>query len=1074
MGLSRKDKTSRNKGLNITNQGLAVPGLYESVINQKLKSQLEQLNPEDIFTEKIDPAESPQVFSDYLRGPIRQLLQEIKENSDDDEILVNERAAVNRILDLLRDIRADYDNTEALIPEEENPALLRTVLPAIELRDHLHLSASSVPRPQTSLVRSSLFTGAKHDPSLSSELIKEIASADVVELLVSFVKWSGIRPLLEELRRFTNRGGRLRIITTTYMGATQAKAIEELAKLSNTEIKISYDSESTRLHAKAYLFYRDSGFTTAYVGSSNLSKAATTSGLEWNVKITNQDQPETINKMSATFESYWNEREFESFSEHSKEKFYAALAREQRRGQSDQWTSAFFDLKPYAFQEEILDKLESERLVHGRYRNLLVAATGTGKTMVAAFDYKRFLSANPDKTRFLFVAHRQEILVQSLNTFRAVLKNANFGELQVGSFQASSVNQLFISIQSLNSMNLSQTLPLDHYDYIVVDEFHHAAAKSYQNLLEHFSPSILLGLTATPERMDGKDILDYFDQHIAAEIRLSQAIQRQLLCSFQYYGVSDSVDLDLLRWQKGGYEISDLENVYVFDRYKAQQRVGIIVDALNRYVEEISDVRGLGFCVSVKHAQFMSEAFNTVGINSVSLTAESSQEERSTAQEKLVKKEIHFIFTVDLYNEGVDIPEVNTVLFLRPTQSLTIFLQQLGRGLRKTDEKEYLTVLDFIGAQNRKYRMAEKFSAILNVNNEDLKKEITNEFPHVPAGCLVQLEKKAQTYVLNNIEQYYKGKAGLMLRIREFVEESTQDLTLTNFLSYAQMTPKEFYRNGKWTFNRLCVAAGFANDFEEPLEELLQKAMPRLAKTDSQRWLAFLIALLSNEISPSNEVEYRMLNMFQYTIWGKSYSSSGYQNPSNLISDLSTSPRLLAEIVELLKIQLERIDFIDKPLNLFKDLPLDVYCSYSTVQILAAFNYRHAEHFREGVLYLRDEKTDLLFNTLNKSDKDYSPTTLYEDYSIDEEHFHWQSQSTTNESSPTGQRYITHEKDNGYVLLFVRDKKKDEFGNADSYTFLGQCRYLSHTGSKPMSIIWKMEKKIPARFLNKTNKMLVG
>lgn len=1052
----------------------AVPGLYESVINQKLKTQLSLLPPDDLFTESLDPEESPQVLSEYLREPILKLLQAIKEQSDEEDILPNERAAANRILAVLTEIQSDYDTSDVGIPVDENPQLLRTVLPPREQRTQLHQSAKEVPRPQTSLVRSSLFTGAKHDPSLSSELIKEIASADVIELLVSFVKWSGIRPLLDELQRFTERGGRLRVITTTYMGATEAKAIEELSKLANTEIKISYDSASTRLHAKAYLFYRDTGFTTAYVGSSNLSKAATTSGLEWNVKITNQDQAETIKKMSATFASYWNESEFETYSAINKEKFAAALNLEKRQDSDWSWKMDFFDLRPHHFQEEILDKLASERQVHGRYKNLIVAATGTGKTMIAAFDYKQFLANHPGKKRFLYVAHRQEILVQSLRAFRQVLKDANFGELQVGPHQAATAEQLFVSIQSLNSMNLTEVKARDYYDYIVVDEFHHAAARSYQDLLAHFTPTILLGLTATPERMDGKDILDYFDQHTAAEIRLAQAIRRQLLCPFQYYGVSDNVDLDGLRWQRGAYEISELDNVYVLDTQRARQRVTLIAKALDRYIANLTEVKGLGFCVSVKHANFMAESFEALGISSISLTAESSQEERESAQSKLKNKEIHFIFTVDLYNEGVDIPDVNTVLFLRPTQSLTIFLQQLGRGLRKTEDKEYLTVLDFIGAQNRKYRMAEKFSAILDSNAASLKKEIEHEFPHVPAGCFVQLEKKAQEAVLDNIENYYKGKTGLIQRIREYVEEEKGALTLANFLTNAQMTASEFYRNGKWTFARLCVAAGQKEEFSEPLEELVQRAMPRLIKINSRRWLVFLIRLLEGNDVPQSKEDFRMLRMFQYTLWNKDYADCAYQEPYDLIRDLERSPLLQAELLENLKLQLENIDFVDVRLDANSEIPLDIYCSYSTKQILAALDYGNISGFREGVVHLRDQHLDLLFNTLNKSGKDYSPTTLYNDYSIDERHFHWQSQSTTSADSSTGQRYIHHRARGASVWLFVRDRKNDEFGNADSYTFLGNCRYVSHTGSRPMNIIWELELKIPARFIDKTNKMLVG
>ena len=1047
-------------------------GLYEQVINNALTSELAEIPEARKAVAPIDKAEASKVLAQYLSDVVQKGLDNVLDNGGDISAQI---ALTNQIVDLIQNTTKEADFAALGVDQraEQLLALLREADPRLAVGK----TASDLSRPETSIAQSSLFTGAIHEPQMYTELKKEIVSADRIDMLVSFIKWSGLRLLMDELREFTQNGGELRIITTSYMGATDVKAIEELRQLPNTKIKVSYDTKRTRLHAKTYVFYRDTGFTTAYVGSSNLSNAAISSGLEWNVKVTKKDLPETVDKISATFESYWNSKEFEYYSEDQKERLARALNAEKYFGTNNAEVYTM-DITPYSYQQEILDKLEAERMVRGYTRNLVVAATGTGKTVISALDYKRFRKQNPDKPcRLLFVAHREEILKQSMYTFRAVLKDANFGEMFVGSYKPESIDNLFVSIQTFNSQDFTAKTTPEFYDYIIVDEFHHAAAPTYQKLLKYYQPRILLGLTATPERMDGKSVLPYFNNRIAAEIRLPEAIDRKLLCPFQYFGVTDTVDLDTLKWSAGGYDKNELSKIYTLSGAMANRRADLVMSALLKYVTDIDDVKGLGFCVSIEHAEFMCRYFNEHNIPSMFLTGHSPEEERKTAKQRLVAGEVRFIFVVDIYNEGVDIPEVNTVLFLRPTESLTVFLQQLGRGLRLAEDKECLTVLDFIGQANKKYNFEDKFAALLSNTTRSVTREIKDGFVSVPKGCYIQLEKKAAKYILDNIRASYGNTAGLVSRVATFAEDSGLELTLANFLDYYHLDPRAIYKFS--SFSRICARADVIEDFEEPLEETMTKAFARLAVIDSRRWISFLLDILPRldnvDFAALNDLEKRMLQMFYITVWGKAVEDWNSEEVLDNLYVLSDSTTLLGELISLLQYRFEQIDFIDEPVELGFDCPLDLHCTYTRDQLLVAMDFMKPATVREGVKWLPEKQLDVFFVTLNKADKDYSPTTMYNDYSINESLFHWQSQSTTAEDSPTGQRYIHHVERGSKVLLFVREFKSDRVtGGAGAYTYLGTANYVKHEGSRPMNITWRLGRPIPAKFLKKTNKLVVG
>ncbi|MDO8873594.1 MAG: DEAD/DEAH box helicase family protein [Methanoregula sp.] len=825
-------------------------GLYEQLINTHLEEKLRQQGI-TISKDALKNFDSSVLLSQYLGPVLKKSLGFLEdyEGSASEQI-----ACCNDIIRLLATITNEECLSQCTIPDEGEILL--------SVGDNKRSSA----RPVTPLAQSSLFTGSALEPSLIQELKAEILSADRIDLLVSFIKWSGIRLLMEELKQFCTRG-RLRVITTAYTGATEIKAINFLSSLPNAEVRISYDTAHTRLHAKAYYFERDSGFSTAYVGSSNISNPAITSGLEWNVKLTEKDAKPLIRKIQASFESYWNDPEFLKYTENNRATFEEAV-RKERKGFGDEGLPYFFDITPFPFQKEILERLEAERTIHNHYKNLIVAATGTGKTVISAFDFRRFREKMP-RARLLFVAHREEILKQSLHTFRGILKDQNFGDIAIAGKIPAQTDHVFMSIQTFNSTKFSDRTAPDHYDFIIVDEFHHAAAASYQHLLSHYQPKILLGLTATPERMDNLDILGWFDGRIAAEIRLTEAIGRNLLAPFHYFGIADSVDLDDVEWSRGRYNQGILSKRYTGN----DTRAGLVADSLRKYVTAIDDIIGLGFCVSIEHANYMAEIFTRIGIPSVSLSSESADEVRRTVRNRLRAKEIRFIFVVDLYNEGVDIPEVNTILFLRPTESMTVFLQQLGRGLRLCEGKECLTVLDFVGRQHANYHFDAKYRALLADAHVPLVQQIRENAFSLPRGCFISLEKVAQQTVLAHIEQALTRRKGLVQKVGRFETESGKALEVGNFLEYHKLEPREIY--GRSSFRQLCAEAHLcpAPTLEE--EERIVTAARRLMPLNSVSMIRFIRRFLATKsFDVAGKADPRRL-LFKYGIANASMGAYG-------------------------------------------------------------------------------------------------------------------------------------------------------------------------------------------------------
>lgn len=1026
-------------------------GIYEALLTEELQSMLAQ-HPElrSLFG-KHDPEEEPAHYAALVAKAVQQALQ-IETDS------IARLELCNKLINLVAvNEKTTHLTSKKLVPAEKS--LLLEITPS-------HYAKQGIARPDTPLAESSLFTGSPKEPQLAKELLVEMRSADAVDVLVSFIKWTGLRLLMPAFEDLRGRNVPVRVITTSYMGASDAAAVEWLANLPNVQVRVSYDTDRTRLHAKAYHFSRESGFSTAYIGSSNMSQAAITSGLEWNLKVTEQDMPHILEKFTAEFETYWNSREFIPFDPANPQPLREAIHRAANRGLTQ--PTVFFDLCPHPFQERILDALVAERTIHNQWRNLVIAATGTGKTVVAAFDFLRHFKEQREQGRLLFVAHRREILEQSLATFRNVLHRSDFGELLVGPHQPMRMDHLFCSVDMLRNRRLWEQVGADFYDYIVIDEAHHGTAESYRPIFEHFQPRILLGLTATPERMDGQSVAADFGHRFAAEIRLPEALDEKLLCPFHYFGVADPVAVDADHfWRNGRYDVHALENVYTGDHILALQRLRVILESLQRYEPDLSRVRGIGFCVSVKHAQYMSDMFNKQGITSATLLGETSDERRSELLRDFRNGQLSFLFTRDVLNEGFDAPEINTVLFLRPTESLTIFLQQLGRGLRHAPGKDCLTVLDFVGQTHRRYRADTKFKALLPKNRFSIDREVEMDFPHLPAGCSIQLDRVAREYVLNNIRENLRNLAvQIPERMQTFSKESGQPLTFGNFVRHHDYEPELFLDRETWT--QWKAKARLVEPPRDPDLAYLKPALIRAAGMTSVREIIHLRRVIG-ELRKGNPtralaVAENQAISVHYRLWARTGAALDVTNLEQSFARLAGNPSTLSDLDEILEWAEDESRISGAIPKLPYPCPLELHAQYGSVDVLAALGVANLESAGQrgvGVIACHNIKTYVLLITFQKTEREFSPSTMYADYPISRELLHWESQSNTSQTAKAGQNLIYH-KEHGYtILIFARNAKKRN-GITTPFTYLGPADRVSYEGERPIKFVWRLHNAMPA------------
>ncbi len=1013
------------------------PGVYETLVTELQNLRLaESTTPHTAAVQDLRNAEAADRLAYHLAAVVERVIDALPERD-------RARAGVTLVRTVVETLAAQASMSDVL---GERPVDPGKVLRSIN-RLQPDGSVAAADLPLIPLLDTALLTNAPGEPRVGHQIHTEIASADRIDIVMAFVRRTGIAPLREALRRHVEAGRVLRVLTTTYTGSTEVEALEWLQQLGG-QVRVSYDTSSTRLHAKAWLFHRESGFSTAYVGSSNLTHSAQVSGLEWNVRVSGARNRTVIDKVAAVFESYWQQPDFEDYDLAR----FTEMTRAQTRNDASLVLSPV-EIRLEPFQERLLEQVQLARQL-GHHRNLLVSATGTGKTVMAAVDYARLRSALP-RARLLFVAHREEILIQSRATFAHALRDGSFGELWVGGRRPQQFEHVFASIQSL-AANDSELDP-SHFDVVIIDEFHHAAASTYTRLLSNLEPVELLGLTATPERSDGVSILHWFGDRIAAELRLWDAIDQHRLTPFSYYGIADDLDLRQIPWSRGkGYDVEGLTNVITANDVWARK----VAAEFARRVGSTNQARALGFCVSVEHARYMARVFNECGIASVATWSKSTDVERNAALVDLAAGRINAVFSVDLFNEGVDVPSVDVLLMLRPTESPLLFLQQFGRGLRKHPGKTVCSVLDFVGQHRKEFRYDLRFRALLGGSRTALVRHVEQGFPFLPAGCHMELDHVASERVLRSIQQSVPSRWPEKVAELRHIASEYSDVPLASFLELAGLDLEDVY-TGSNTWSDLKEQAGLAPAVSGPDEKAIRRACGRLLHVDDaqrlDKWRTWVARDEPPRLNQMTDYDARLLRMLVAQLVDQ-VGAKGMTLDEGA-SLIWSHAQVRSELVDLFKVLEDRLAHVVTSVASLPTVPLKAHARYTRLEILAACGVgsgAHVSAWQTGVYFVPSMPADLFAFTLDKTVGQFSPSTRYRDYAVSRELIHWESQSVTRQDSETGTRYQQHEAIGSHILLFARLNSGDR-----SFYCLGPATYVSHSGERPMAITWRLHHPLP-------------
>ena len=877
----------------------------------------------------------------------------------------------------------------------------------------------------------------------------ELQTADSFHFMVSFIRNSGLQLLLNPLESFRVRQKKGRILTSVYMNITQPSALRKLLEQEHIETKV-YMSSSESFHTKAYLFERHiHRNSSALIGSSNISHAALISGEEWSVKVPRVNSVDIYDRAIERFEKLWvsdrtvplTEELISEYEEYlnsctslQKPEPIKSFDSIDRSHASQPSNSA--PLSPNKMQQEALTNLHNSRK-RGDKRAVAIAATGTGKTFLAAFDAHQF-----GAKRVLFLAHRDELLESAITTYSAVFDEDDLCGKFTGKVKQTNKRFLFSTVQTLSRESTLAGFAQDAFDYIVVDEFHHAQADTYQRIIDHFTPKFLLGMTATPERMDGRDVLKLCDYNIVCDIRLKEALSLGLLAPFHYFGVADeTVDYEGVERSKNGQYVE----AQLVNRLNTVRRVDYIIEQMERFGFKKQQRCVLGFCINREHADFMSQSFNAKGIVSTVLTGFTEPRERQSAIKNLQDSShpLEVIFTVDIFNEGVDIPKLNILLFLRPTESSTIFIQQLGRGLRKSAGKEYVTVLDFIGNYQNSYMVPLALSGESSRRDFDkssLKRAVSHEFSDLPAGCYVELDEIAKDKIISKLDSIRLDRADYLKQLYlQFKKELGSSPEILDFFTSESAPNPNFFFSKFGSLYKTKIKCGDKEGNQQELSNkvYLQEVAERLESLTPIKWpYEFVILLISleqkSDVITVQDIEGCLNNYFNQSISSEQHTpliNSAMQSLSMKHKNMDWSFGSVEDgqfVVDQKFMALVDIDgfphqYVSDRIhfglkNFRRNFKPAVFLG-SGSRFIHYQNYTRNDiqflsqdtaargSWREGVKRVGSDY--FLFINLNK-DQDVDTHLHYKDYFLDPSTFHWQSQNQTSHSSKVGQDYIHH------------------------------------------------------------------